>query len=127
MRTKFQTVDEYIRSFPRHVQALLRDVRRTIQKSAPEGKEKISYGIPTFTLGGNLVFFAGYKNHIGFYPTPGPIQAFKRELSRYESAKGTIRFPIDKPLPLGLIGRIVRYRVKQYLERSGRRILKNKL
>ena len=119
-RIKYSTIDEYIASFPHETQNLLEQVRATIKKAAPEAKETISYAIPTFTLSGNLVHFAAFKNHIGFYPTSSGIEAFKKELSVYEGAKGSVQFPIDKPLPLDLISKIVKFRVneKQAAKRS---------
>ncbi len=96
----------------------MQQVRSTINKAAPGAAEKISYGIPTFSLNGNLIHFAGYKNHIGFYPTPPAIEAFKKELSIYKNAKGSVQFPIDKPMPLTLITKIVKYRVKQSTKKS---------
>ena len=117
-RRHFQTIDEYINTFPKEVQDILEKLRHTIQKAAPEATETISYGIPAFQLQGNLVHFAAYKNHIGFYPTSGPIEAFKKELSGYKGAKGSVQFPIDKPLPLELIRTIVKYRVKESEERK---------
>lgn len=116
MRGKsFKTIDEYIAAFPREVQGILKTVRRKIGESAPAAQEAISYGIPTFKLNGNLVHFAAFKNHIGFYPAPSAIVAFKKELSRYKTSKGAIQFPIDKPMPLPLIGRMVKFRVKENL------------
>lgn len=112
-RVKYSTIDEYIDSFPEETQNLLEKVRATIRKAAPEAGEAINYGIPTFTLHGNLVHFAAFKNHIGFYPTPSGIEKFKKELSVYEGAKGSVKFPIDTPLPLGLISEIVKFRVKE--------------
>jgi uncharacterized protein YdhG (YjbR/CyaY superfamily) len=116
------TVDEYITNFPKDVQKLLEQVRATIKKAAPDAKEKIGYGIPTFTLNGNLVHFGGYQNHIGFYATPHGHEAFKKELSVYKQGKGSVQFPINKPLPLDLITRIVKFRVKQNLEKAGAKI-----
>jgi uncharacterized protein YdhG (YjbR/CyaY superfamily) len=116
------TVDEYITNFPKDVQKLLEQVRATIKKAAPDAKEKIGYGIPTFTLNGNLVHFGGYQNHIGFYATPHCHEAFKKELSVYKQGKGSVQFPINKPLPLDLITRIVKFRVKQNLEKAGAKI-----
>lgn len=107
------SIGEYIASAPKASQKLLRAVRAEIKKNAPKAEETIRYGIPTFTLGGNLVHFGGYKSHIGFYPTPSAIATFKKELAKYKSSKGAVQFPIDKPLPLGLIGKIVRFRVKE--------------
>lgn len=115
-KSTFQTVDEYIKTFPDNIQSLLESIRQTIQKAAPQAEETISYQIPTFKLNGNLVHFAAYKNHIGFYPTKSGIEAFKKELSPYRSAKGSVQFPIDKPLPLPLITRMVQYRVKENLK-----------
>ena len=112
---KFETIDEYITIFPKNVQDILEKLRKVIRKSAPEAEETISYGMPTFKLNGNLVHFAAYKNHIGFYPTPSGIEAFKKELSQYKSAKGSVQFPIDKPIPLDLVEKIVIFRVKENL------------
>ena len=116
--TKPQNIDEYIEQFPADIQEILQKLRGTIREAAPEAKEKISYQLPTFALGGNLVHFAAYKNHIGFYPTPSGIEGFENELSPYESSKGAVRFPIDQPLPLELIGRIVKFRVEENLEKA---------
>ena len=110
-----ENMNDFIAAFPRDVQEILQRLRATIRKAAPGARETIKYGMPTFTLNGNLVFFSAYKNHIGFYPR---MNAFKKELSAYEGGKGTIRFPIDKPLPLALIGKLVRYRVRENLERA---------
>jgi uncharacterized protein YdhG (YjbR/CyaY superfamily) len=112
-RAGFNSIDDYIASFPKEAQKILETLRREIKASAPDAEEKITYGIPTFFLNGNLVHFAAFENHIGFYPTPGGIQAFKRELSVYKSAKGSVQFPIDQPLPLKLIGRIVKFRAAE--------------
>ena len=112
-----QNVDEYIASFPEETQKLLEQVRATIRKVAPMAEEKISYAMPTFVLNGNLIHFAGYKNHIGLYPAPQGIDAFKEELSAYKGAKGSVQFPLNKPMPLDLISRITAYRVKQNLEK----------
>lgn len=112
------TMDEYIARFPKDIREILETLRVTIRKAAPSVEEKISYAIPTFTLNGNLVHFAAFKNHIGFYPAPSGIEAFKKELSVYEGAKGSVKFPIDKPLPLGLISKIVKFRVKENSEKT---------
>ncbi len=109
-------IDEYIATFPPDVQKILNMLRATIQKAAPDATEKISYAMPTFYLNGNLVHFAAYKNHIGFYPAPSGIEAFEKELSVYKTSKGAVQFPINKPLPFALITKIVRYRVKENLE-----------
>ena len=115
---KIQNINEYIYGFPNDVQKILRRIRETIQKAAPKAEETISYQIPTFKLNGNLVHFAAFKNHIGFYPTSSAIKKFSGELTTYNISKGTIRFPFDKKIPLGLISKITRYRVKENLERS---------
>ena len=118
MKTTYTTIDEYIATFPADVQAILQKVRATIRKSAPKAEEAISYQMPTFKLNGNLVHFAAFKNHIGFYPVPSGIEKFKKELSAYKGAKGSVQFPLDKPIPYGLIGRIVKFRVKENLEKA---------
>ena len=115
---KFKDIDDYISGFPKNVQALLEQMRATIKKAAPKATETISYQIPTFVLNGYLVYFAGYKNHIGFYPGAGGIATFAKELSVYKGAKGSVQFPIDKQLPLSLITRIVKFRVKQNFEKT---------
>jgi uncharacterized protein YdhG (YjbR/CyaY superfamily) len=117
-RRDFKTIDEYIRAFPEDVQRILNELRQTIKETAPEAEETINYQIPTFTLNGNLVHFAAFERHIGFYPTPSGMDAFKKELSGYKSAKGSVQFPIDEPLPLPLIRRIVEFRVKENLEKK---------
>jgi len=121
MRTKQtppKNIDDYIAGFPAEVQEILEKIRSTIRKAAPDAKETINYGIPTFTLNGNLVHFAGFKGHIGFYPTPSGIEKFKEELSVYEGAKGSVQFPLDKRMPFGLIRKIVKFRVQENLERA---------
>jgi uncharacterized protein YdhG (YjbR/CyaY superfamily) len=111
---KFMSMDEYIASQPADRQKLLQELRALIKETAPDAQEKISYQMPTFALKGkNLVHFAAFKNHIGFYPTPRGIEAFQEELSGYKMSKGAIQFPIDKPLPLDLIRRIVEMRVAE--------------
>lgn len=114
----FTTIDEYILRFPTEIQEILQELRQAIKVAAPEAKEKISYQMPTFYLNGNLVHFAAYKNHIGFYPAPSGIEAFKKELAEYKGAKGSVRFPIDKPLPFDLIKEIVKYRVSENIKKS---------
>lgn len=116
--TRVDSIDEYIAAFPAEVQTMLKALRATIKAAAPDAQEKISYQMPTFALHGNLVHFAAYKKHIGFYPTPSGIQAFKDELVDYASSKGAVQFPLDAPLPLELIGRIVRYRVEENLQKA---------
>lgn len=108
--------EEYISGFPEHTQFLLLEVRRTIRNAAPNAEETMNYGIPTFKLKGNLVHYAGYKNHIGFYPGAGGIAAFASEISKYKNAKGSVQFPINEPLPLELIKKITKFRVAQNLE-----------
>ena len=117
-RIKFDNIDDYIASFPHETQLILEQLRLTIRKAAPDAKETINYGIPTFTLKGNLVHFAAFKNHVGFYPTPSGIEAFKKELSVYEGAKGSVKFPISELLPFDLVRKIVEFRVKEGLEKA---------
>jgi uncharacterized protein YdhG (YjbR/CyaY superfamily) len=107
------TIDEYIAAFPPDVRRRLTTLRATIRKHAPQAEERISYRIPTFFLNGNLVHFAAFERHIGFYPSPSGIAAFQHELSRYASAKGSVQFPHDEPLPLELIAAIVKFRVAE--------------
>ena len=114
---KPETIDQYIAGFAKDIQRILQEIRTLIQKTAPEATEKISYGMPTFYLNGNLVHFAAYKNHIGFYPTPSGLEAFKEEVSKYKNSKGAVQFPIDKPMPLELITKIVQYRRLNNLEK----------
>ena len=107
------TIDEYIKRFPEPTVKLLEQIRSTIRKAAPEATEKISYGIPTFYDNGNLVHFAAFKNHIGFFPTPSAIEAFQKELKPYKTSKGTVQLPMTDPLPVKLIERIVKFRMKE--------------
>lgn len=116
--SKPTNIDAYIARFPKDVQRILEQLRTTIRKAAPDAEEAISYQMPTFRLKGNLVHFAAYKNHIGFYPTPSGIEKFKKELSVYGGAKGSVKFPIDKPLPFDLISEIAKFRVQENLERA---------
>jgi len=119
LKKRFETIDEYIATFPRNVRDILEELRRIIRESAPKSEETISYGIPTFDLDGkHLVHFAAYKNHIGFYPTSSGITRFKKELSRYALSRGTVRFPINEPIPFDLIRKIVKYRVKENLDKK---------
>jgi uncharacterized protein YdhG (YjbR/CyaY superfamily) len=115
-RTQATTIDEYMAAFPEDIQNILQQIRATIRKAAPDAKEAIKYAMPAFVLNGNLVYFAAFKNHIGFYPAPMGIEAFQKELSAYEGGKGSVQFPIDKPMPLTLISKIVKYRVKKNTE-----------
>ena len=112
-----KSIDEYISQFSPEIQDVLKTLRKVIKESAPDAEEKISYQMPTFFLNGNLVHFAAFKNHIGFYPTPSGIDAFKHELSQYKGAKGSVQFPIDKPLPYELISAIVRFRVDENIKK----------
>lgn len=114
-----RSIDEYIAGFPPEVQEALRQIRTTIREAAPDAGEAIRYGIPTFVLKENLVHFAAFKEHIGFYPTPSAIRKFEQELSRYPRAKGSVRFPIDKPMPLGLIRKMVAFRVEEIVGIAG--------
>lgn len=107
--------DEYLAGFPKEIRILLAQIRATIKKAAPKAEEIISYGMPAYNLNGMLVYFAGYKNHIGFYAVPSGHEAFKKELSVYKNGKGSVQFPLDKPLPLGLIANIVKFRVAENL------------
>lgn len=117
-RRQFESIDEYISTFPEDVRNRLQAIRQTIQELAPEAEEAIKYQMPTFVLQGNLVHFAAFKNHIGFYPTPSGTETFKKELTSYKTAKGSIQFPLDQPLPMPLIRKIVKFRVKENMERS---------
>ena len=112
-RKQSKTIDGYISSFPKNVRDTLEELRRVIRELAPEAEETIDYGIPTFKLNGNLVHFAAFKNHIGFSPTPSAIEAFKKELAPYNQAKGSVQFPLDKPIPFNLVKEIVKFRVKE--------------
>lgn len=116
-RSKSKTIDEYIKAYPPKTQKVLKELRAAIKAAAPEAGETINYAIPTFTLNGNLVHFAAFDKHIGFYPAPSGIAAFKKELATYESAKGSIKFPLDKPLPLRLVTRIVKFRMAEQMKK----------
>ena len=111
-------IDEYISGFPKEIQELLQKVRKTIWEAAPEATEAIKYQIPTFVLNGNLVHFAAFKNHLGFYPAPQGIEEFKEELSAYKGAKGSVQFQYSEPIPFDLISRIVKFRVRKNLEKT---------
>jgi uncharacterized protein YdhG (YjbR/CyaY superfamily) len=113
MEKHYETIDEYIAAFPKNIQRILQALRQAIRESAPDAEEAISYRMPTFKLNGNLVWFAAFKDHIGFYPRESAIEAFKDKLSAYALSKGTVRFPLDKPIPLELVKEIVRFRVKE--------------
>jgi len=116
--TKPNNIDEYIAGFPKDVQKILEQIRTTVKQAAPEAEETISYAMPAFKLQGNLVYFAAFKNHIGFYALPTGNEAFKKELSTYKTGKGSIQFPLDKPMPLDLVTRIVKFRIKENQESS---------
>jgi uncharacterized protein YdhG (YjbR/CyaY superfamily) len=117
-KKEIQTIDEYIETFPKEIQSVLEKTRQTIRKAAPGAVEAISYQIPTFKLHDkNLVHFAAFKNHIGFYPTPSGIEAFKKELSQYKGAKGSVQFPLNRPIPYDLLEKIVIFRSKEILKR----------
>lgn len=112
------SIDEYIAAFEPRIREILERIRKTVREAAPEATEKISYQMPTFYLYGNLVHFAAFKNHIGFYPTPSAIGEFAAELSKYETATGSIRFPLDEPLPYDLVRRIVKYRIEENVRKE---------
>lgn len=112
-KARAASVDEYITAQPTHVRTVLKKIRQTIKAAAPKAEEVISYNMPAYKYNGMLVFFAAFKNHIGFYPAPRGIEAFKKELSAYKGAKGSVQFPLDKPIPFGLISKIVKFRMKE--------------
>ena len=118
MRSSFKTINEYINSFPIEVQKLLQAIRQTIKETVPEASERISYQMPAFYLNGNLVYFAAFKNHIGFYPFPSGVADFQREASGYKTSKGAIQFPLEKPIPYELVKKIVKFRVKENLAKG---------
>lgn len=122
----FETIDEYIAKFPGNVQAMLETMRATIHSSAPDAVECISYSMPAFAQNGIVVYFAALKNHIGFYPTPSGIEAFADETAAYVSTKSALRFPITQPLPVELIGQIVRFRVQENANRAAAKGAKGK-
>lgn len=125
-KTVSNSIDEYISNFPPEIQEILNTIRQVIKESAPDAVEKISYQMPTFALHGNLVHFAAFKSHIGFYPTPSGIDAFKDELSGYKGAKGSVQFPIEKPMPYELVGRIVKFRVTENTKQAEEKLKKKK-
>ncbi|KTD85892.1 iron chaperone [Paenibacillus etheri] len=114
----YESIDDYISKFPLEIQEMLSTIRKVIKEAAPEAKEKISYQMPTFELHGNLVHFAVFKNHIGFYPTPNGIDAFREELSVYKGAKGSVQFPLNQPMPYELISKIVKFRVAENIKKA---------
>ncbi len=118
-KTIFRSVDEYIKTFPKDIQSILEKMRQTVKKAAPGVVEAISYQMPTFKLNGKaLVYFAAFKSHIGFYPIPSGVEAFKKELSPYKKGKGSVQFPMDQPMPYDLVRRIVRFRAEQLLKKK---------
>jgi len=119
-QTPVDSIDAYISRFPAGIQEILEKIRQTIRKSAPDAHETISYRMPTFVQKGNLIHFAAYGKHIGLYPTPSAIEAFKTELAAYKSSKGAVQFPLDKPIPYALIARIVEYRVRESMAPFGK-------
>lgn len=121
-----KNIDQYIAGFPVEVQEILEKIRSTIHEAAPAAEETISYQMPTFTLNGNLVHFAAYKHHIGFYPSPSGIEKYKEEISAYKWAKGSVQFPLDQPIPYELISRITAFRVVENLAKAERKTKKNK-
>ena len=118
-QTAPKTIDEYIAGFPPEVQMLLQQVRLTVRQAAPDAQEVIKYGIPTLVLKGNMLSYAAYKKHIGIYPTPAGDEQFRKEVAVYRAAKSTVRFPLDKPLPLELLSRLVKFRLKEHLKQPG--------
>lgn len=122
--SKPNTIDQYIAGFPKNVQEILEQIRSTIKKAAPEAEETISYAIPTFKLKGALVHFAAFTNHIGFYSAPTGNKAFEKEFSIYKSGKGSVQFPIDKPMPLELIKKVVQFRVQENFEKMHKKQIK---
>lgn len=117
-QTEPKTIDDYIAGFRPDVQVILQKIRRTIRKAAPGAQETIKYGMPTFTLNGNLVYFAAFKKHIGFYRAPTGVAAFEKELSGYRQGRGSVQFPLSQPIPYGLITKIVKFRIKENLARA---------
>lgn len=117
MKPEYKNIDDYIKTFPDHIQAILETLRQTIHQAAPEATEVISYNMPAFKQNSILVYFAAYKNHIGFYPTPSGIEAFKEELADYKWSRGAVQFPLDKPLPLNLVKKIVAFRVQEQVNK----------
>lgn len=118
---KFSNVDEYIAVFPPGTQTILQEIRQAIKKAAPKAEEVISYNMPGYKLNGMLVWYAGYKNHIGFYPKPSGLKAFQKELSGFKSSKGAVQFPIDQPMPLSLVTKIVKMRIKENAEAADKK------
>jgi len=122
----YESIDHYISTFPSEIQEILESIRRVIREAAPEAMEKISYQMPTFAQHGNVVHFAAFKHHIGFYPAPSGIVAFEQELAPYIAGKGTIQFPLRKPMPMELITKIVKFRVAENIAKAERKSTKKK-
>ncbi len=116
-KVEYHTIDDYISQFPKEIQEILQEIRKIVHETAPEATEKISYQMPTFYLNGNLVHFAAFKKHIGFYPTPTGTEQFRSELSVYKGAKGSVQFPLNQPMPYELIRKIVEFRVAENREK----------
>ena len=125
-RTTPKSIDEYIAGFPPEIQQILEQIRETIKAAAPDAQEAISYAMPTFKLHGNLVHFAAFKNHIGFYPTPSGTEHFQQQISAYKAAKGSIQFPLDQPIPYDLISEIVRFRAQENMAAAAAKAKKKK-
>jgi len=125
-KSGFQSIDDYIASFPDDVQTKLREMRALIRAAAPEATEKISYQMPTFDLHGNLVHFAAHRSHIGLYPAPTGIEAFKEAFAPYKTSKGAVQFPLDQPLPVDLITRVVQFRVGENQQKAAEKARKRK-
>lgn len=123
-KININSIDEYIKQFPKEVQDILQNLREVIKESAPDAVEKISYQMPAFSWNGNLVYFAANKNHIGFYPTPSGIAAFQHKLTEFKSSKGAVQFPKDKPLPYELISEIVKFRVAENRKKAEGKVKK---
>lgn len=120
-RTKFKTVDEYFSTLPVSTQKVLKEVRKKIKQTVPDAEEVISYNIPEFKFHGLLIWYAAFKDHVSLFPKTTAIKVFSKELSKYEVSKGTIQFPIDKPIPFGLITRIVKFRVKENIDQENKK------
>ncbi|MCA9184468.1 MAG: DUF1801 domain-containing protein [Pirellulaceae bacterium] len=120
------SIDAYISGYPQHVQDILQEIRAIVRDAAPDADEAIKYGIPTFVWNGNLVHFAAYEKHVGFYPTPSGIEHFKDELSGYMNAKGSVQFPLDAPMPFSLIKKIVKFRVKENRDKAASKSAKRR-
>jgi len=125
-KTTYESIDHYISTFPPDIQEILETIRQVIREAAPEATEKISYQMPTFAQQGNVVHFAAFKNHIGFYPAPSGIEEFEQELAPYKAGKGTIQFPIGQPMPMELIAKIVKFRVAENLAKAEQKAAKKK-